>query len=302
MSQPDMTQSFTKTFHKKPYPAISPTQPSLSVAGRTVLITGGSQGIGLAITNAYAAAGASHIIVVARREGPLAETKKSIEHAYPSTTVHTYAATITEPDKIQSVFSSVRSEIGEPDILILCAGFVNRRSPALATPLTEIRQCYEINVIANMNIVHNFLSPQASTKDEEEKKKIIINISTAAAHMYSPGIGAYGASKGAFVQMLAHIQNETPGLRVHDLQPGMVYTQMVRDSGFGENDAPWDNVDLPGQTALWLASPEAAFLAGRFVWSNWDVEELKARADEIGKSQHLLKIGLIGEPAGPVRF
>ena len=47
---------------------------------------------------------------------------------------------------------------------------------------------------------------------------------------------------------------------------------------------------------MWLASPEAAFLAGRLVWANWDVEELKARAKEIEESQDLLKIGLIGEP------
>ena len=55
-------------------------------------------------------------------------------------------------------------------------------------------------------------------------------------------------------------------------------------------------VNLAGQFALWLASKEADFLAGRFVYASWDVDELKARADEI-KSSDLLKIGLIGEPA-----
>lgn len=59
-------------------------------------------------------------------------------------------------------------------------------------------------------------------------------------------------------------------------------------------------MNLPGHFAVWLASPEAAFLAGRFVWANWDVEELKARAKEIEDSPYLLKIGLIGEPAAAV--
>ena len=45
-----------------------------------------------------------------------------------------------------------------------------------------------------------------------------------------------------------------------------------------------------------MASGEADFLAGRFVYANWDVEELKARAEEIVDSD-LLKIGMIGEPA-----
>ncbi|KAL4950004.1 hypothetical protein BDW69DRAFT_187763 [Aspergillus filifer] len=44
---------------------------------------------------------------------------------------------------------------------------------------------------------------------------------------------------------------------------------------------PLDSVDLPADFALWLVSEEAAFLNGRYVWANWDVEELKAKGSEI---------------------
>lgn len=54
-------------------------------------------------------------------------------------------------------------------------------------------------------------------------------------------------------------------------------------------------VALPGQFNLWLASPEAEFLKGKFIWVNWDVEELKALAGEI-KGSALLKIDLHGVP------
>lgn len=54
--------------------------------------------------------------------------------------------------------------------------------------------------------------------------------------------------------------------------------------------------DLPGQFAVWAASNEAAFLHGRFVWANWDVDEL--RSGEIGKQiqedEHFLKMGVEG--------
>lgn len=54
-------------------------------------------------------------------------------------------------------------------------------------------------------------------------------------------------------------------------------------------------VELPGCFQVWLASPEAEFLKGKFVWVNWDVEELKARADEI-KDSLLLRVSLHGVP------
>jgi hypothetical protein len=54
-------------------------------------------------------------------------------------------------------------------------------------------------------------------------------------------------------------------------------------------------VELPADFVVWAASPEAKFLKGKFVWSNWDVEEMKSRAEEIAGG-NLLEIGLNGWP------
>jgi hypothetical protein len=54
-------------------------------------------------------------------------------------------------------------------------------------------------------------------------------------------------------------------------------------------------VSLPANFNVWLASPESRFLKGKFLWSNWDVDELKARAEEI-ESTTQLSIGLGGWP------
>ena len=54
--------------------------------------------------------------------------------------------------------------------------------------------------------------------------------------------------------------------------------------------------DLPASFCVWLASGESDFLKGRFVWANWDVNEMKAKAEEIvGKD--LLTMRLTGWPA-----
>ena len=60
-------------------------------------------------------------------------------------------------------------------------------------------------------------------------------------------------------------------------------------------EADFDLVSLPASFNVWLASPEARFLKGKFLWANWDVDELKARAKEIEATTQL-SIGLGGWP------
>lgn len=55
----------------------------------------------------------------------------------------------------------------------------------------------------------------------------------------------------------------------------------------------FSEVELPGHFAVWLASDEATFLRNKFVWANWDVNELKDRKEEI-RASSLLRISLSG--------
>lgn len=54
-------------------------------------------------------------------------------------------------------------------------------------------------------------------------------------------------------------------------------------------------VQLPAQFFVWATSPEGAFLRGKWVWANWDVEELKARAQEI-QTTPILTANILGWP------
>ena len=54
-------------------------------------------------------------------------------------------------------------------------------------------------------------------------------------------------------------------------------------------------MSLPASSNVWLASPEARFLKGKFLWTNWDIDELKAKAKEIEVGTKL-SIGLVGWP------
>ena len=96
MSQPKSAHPFTKLSHKHPYAAISPSNPSLSTKGRTILITGDSERIGYAIVAAFAAAGAANITILSCRADLLEEAKKSMAQECPETKFHTFLASIDD--------------------------------------------------------------------------------------------------------------------------------------------------------------------------------------------------------------
>jgi len=57
------------------------------------------------------------------------------------------------------------------------------------------------------------------------------------------------------------------------------------------------SVSLPASFHVWLASPEARFLKGKFLYSNWDVDELKARSNEFEGTKEL-SVDVVGWPFG----
>ena len=119
------------------------------------------------------------------------------------------------------------------------------------------------------------------------------------------GTGAYSASRLAFTRVMAVLHAETTSLsspanlRIHSFHPGNILTPPVRIARFDEKTVDRDDAELPGHLAVWLASQEAAWLNGRFVWANWDVEELSNRKAEF-EARRLLRIGFVGNAEWPI--
>jgi shikimate 5-dehydrogenase len=80
---------YTKIFHNFSYPAIEPSRPELSTAGKVVFITGGGSGIGPRIAHAFAKSGAAKIIIMGRTESSLLSTKNEVETEFPKSSVLT---------------------------------------------------------------------------------------------------------------------------------------------------------------------------------------------------------------------
>ena len=110
--------SLTQNYHNASYDAISPTRHELSVANQTIIITGGGRGLGPEIAKAYAAAGASHLVLLGRTQSTLSQTAEEIEKSFPSVSVSTHTADVAD----EIAVGKVAETVGKWDVLILNAG------------------------------------------------------------------------------------------------------------------------------------------------------------------------------------
>ncbi|KAM0254685.1 hypothetical protein ACHAQJ_006535 [Trichoderma viride] len=269
--------SWTKVWHSEPYPAISPTRPELSSAGRVVVVTGGGSGIGAAIADAFARAGSEKIAIISRTQSRLDKTKADIEAKNPHTKVLAVAADITKEIDINNAFDKIEEAFGKIDVYVSNSGWMSTNSKVAESDAAEWWQGFETNVLGA------FLSFKAFHKHAALKGAHILNVDSGIAHMPAlpSGISAYASSKAAATKLFDYIAVEYPEYHVVNIQPGVVESDLNRKSGV----PGMDHADLPGQFTVWLASPEAAFLRNKFVWVNWDVDELKARKHEIVGSE-----------------
>ncbi|KAL4876132.1 hypothetical protein BJY04DRAFT_210794 [Aspergillus karnatakaensis] len=283
--------SFTKTWHSEPYPFISPTRPSLSAAGKNVVITGGGSGIGRATAIAFAQAGAKSVAVLGRRLGHLEATAAAVKASVADSTSPTdtkvlyETADIRNRESISSALEKIVSQVGKIDIFASNAGVLPADGPVVGYSEDELRYCFDTNVIGAFNSLQAFL-PLAAPGAK------VFNTSSGIGHWTPqpevPGVWAYAAAKIATVRMFDYFAVENPDIHVVNIQPGIIATEVNPKITVGP-----DTVELPAHFLVWLASDEARFLRDKFVWANWDAEELIARAEEM-QDPLLLKVTLKG--------
>ncbi|KAI6884518.1 hypothetical protein KC363_g4023 [Hortaea werneckii] len=269
-----------ETYHRESYFRILPS--NFNYDNKTVLITGGSSGIGYAIAKTFAVAGA-RVVIISRSPGQLQEARRNLQ----AFNVLAYPASISDETRMKQVFD----EVGQIDILLLNAAYIHDFGPTDQLQEDQMQESFDTNVIAQWKLVKAFIDlPMPSSGI-----KTVINISTAGIHLALPHQAAYIASKTAFVQLCQHLATEhTPkeGFRVFSMHPGAIYTPAVAKN-MGRDDFPWEDVNLAAGFCLWLASGQADFLHGRFVWAQWDVDELIALKDRVVKEPIFLQMGLV---------
>lgn len=278
----------TKAWHTTEYEGINPERPELSAAGKTIVITGGGSGIGPHIATAFARAGAANIVILGRTSSTLQDTKSSLNASYPKVNVIAIVADVVDKAAVDAAFDEIHNSVGLIDGLISNAGYLAEPSPVATTSIDDWWKAFETNVKGPLHLAQAFLRYVAPV----ERQPVIVNVTSGIAHLpVWPGMSSYAASKIAGVKLFDYLGAENPGVRVVSIQPGTIDTAMARKA----KGPAMDDASLPAGFSVWLASKEAEFLNRKCVWTNWDVEELKAMADKI-KGSDLFTLQLQGIP------
>ncbi|KAI1868694.1 uncharacterized protein JN550_006269 [Neoarthrinium moseri] len=288
-----MALSYTKVTHNKTYAQIAPTLPHLSAVHKTVLIVGGSAGIGKATALAFLDAGTQRLALTGRREDALSSTAAEIAAKYPKANVMIFAVDVTDAKGMNDAVACVKDRLGPADVIVNSAGVVGPLKPLASSDLSTWWSAFETNVKGAAVLA------QAVTK-HASPSATFLQLSTAGVLFpASPGfpISGYAASKLAVTKIMEYFGAENPSLKVMNIHPGVIVDtpggkKMVEESGV-EFDG--DDINLPAHFLVWAASEEAVFVKNKFVFATWDIDELKERKEEIMSSPELI-LGLNGFP------
>lgn len=191
------------------------------MSDQVVIVTGGGRGIGRAICQRFAEAGAK-VLAAARSQDELAETQRLVETA--GGVCRVMKTDVTRIDDVDALVAMAVREFGAVDVLVNNAGAAPNGPMDSFDPATFDRM-----VAVNVNAV--FYTCRAVWPIMRERGGgVIVNISSVAAINPFPGFAAYAASK-CFVNGLTNAlakEGAEHGIRVYGVGPGAVDTQMLR--------------------------------------------------------------------------
>ncbi|KAF5664745.1 short chain dehydrogenase reductase family [Fusarium heterosporum] len=268
--------------HKDTYPYVDPTKATM--AGKSVLITGASKGIGKAAAISFAVAGCSEILLLARSD--MADVESAVKDAArqagrPEPLVHSLTVDLTSEKSLQRTVEACFNKLERGlDILINNAGYLEEWVPIAESKPSEWWHSWEVNIKGTYLATHYFLP--LVLKSETKK---IINITSGGAHVTFPGASAYQTTKFAICRFNEFINTEygQQGAIAIAVHPGAVKTDLAKNMPLDRQNILTDTPELAADTLVWLCSQRCEWLSGRFVSVNWDMEELDLKKEDIIK-------------------
>lgn len=209
--------------------------------GKIAIVTGSSRGIGRAIAEAFAQAGA-RVVISSRRQAACETVAEAINVQHGPDRAIAIAASISEKSTLQALVETTCAKFGQIDILVCNAASNPYYGPMAGISDDQFRKIFENNVLASHWLI-NLVAPEMV----QRRDGVIIIISSIGGLIGSDVIGAYNISKAADLQLVRNLAVEfgPHNVRVNAIAPGVIRTDFAK--------ALWE--DAAAEAALRKATP-----------------------------------------------
>ena len=241
-----------------------------NLTGKRALITGGTHGLGMAMAEGLADAGAKLVIT-----GTTPSKMDEALNHYKSKgyTVSGYLFDVTDEVAAKENVEKITQELGTIDILVNNAGII-KRVMATDMAVADFRQ------VIDVDLVGPFIMSQLVAKQMIERKEgKIINICSMMSELGRNSVSAYAAAKGGLKMLTRNLATEWAkhNIQVNGIGPGYFatsQTEPIRVDGHPFNDfiinrtpaARWGNPEDLAGTAVFLASKASDFVNGQIIY------------------------------------
>lgn len=243
--------------------------PLFDLSGKRALVTGSSQGIGLALAQALASAGA-HVIINGRDRAKC--ERVASEFSMRGETASVRAFDVTDHANTQAHIDAIEREVGAIDILVNNTG-IQIRNAFAEFPLTDFQRLMDTNVTSafavSQSVVRHMMVRGCGK---------IINVCSVNSELGRASIVPYTATKGA-LKMLTKgmcVELAKHGIQVNGLGPGYFDTELTQAlvqnpefTGWLKQRTPagrWGNVDELKGAIIFLAAPASDFVNGHVLY------------------------------------